>query len=140
MSRSSMMRRLAVTAGCALAALICVAAPASADPKGETFALTCEGTTYIVVVGGNGLFTPAHDTGGNTNFVPVSFGEFTGTVTDENGDVVDTFTEPPATKGAGKNADLDCSYTFTGTFEDPELGLLTFAGTGTVSGFATPSR
>lgn len=140
MSRSSWTRRLAVTSGCALAASICVAAPASADPAGDPFALTCEGTTYMVVVKGNGLFTPAHDTASNTNFMPVSFGEFTGTITDENGEVIDSFTDPPITKGAGKNADLDCSYTFMETFEDPELGVLTFAGTGTVSGFATPRR
>lgn len=140
MSRFPKMRRFAVTTGCTLAASICVAAPASADPKGDTVALTCEGTTYMVVVNGNGMFTPAHDTGSNTTFIPVSFGEFTGTITDEDGEIIDSITDPPFTKGAGKNADLDCSYTFTGTFQDPELGLLTFTGTGTVSGFATPRR
>jgi hypothetical protein len=141
MSGSRMMRRFAVTAGCALAASVSVAAPASADPKGgDIFALTCEGTTYAVVVKGNGMFTPAHDTGSNTNFIPVFFGEFTGIVTDASGDVIASFTDPPFTKGAGNNADLDCTYTFAGTFEDPELGLLTVAGTGTVSGFATPRR
>lgn len=138
MFRSSKMHRFTVTTGCAIAASICLAAPASADPTGEAFALTCEGTTYAVVVKGNGLFTPAHDADSNTNFMPVFFGEFHGTVTDGTGEVIDSFTDPPVTKGTGKNADLDCTYTFAGTFEDPELGILTVEGTGTVSGFTTP--
>ena len=66
---------------------------AVADPKAdEAFDLTCGSTTYSVVGNGNGEFTPVHDTGSTKTFIPTAFGDFTGTVYDENGDVVDTFT------------------------------------------------
>lgn len=82
------------------------AAPAIADPKGETFPLVCDdGNTYQVTTNGNGEFTPAHDADSTRTFVPLAFGEFTGTVTDAQGNVVDSFSEPGVAKGqSGKNA------------------------------------
>jgi hypothetical protein len=138
------MRIRTAAAGLTSAALVLLGAstaPAAADPKGEPFPLTCGQQTYMVVVAGNGDWTPAHSTTDTTMFIPVSFGDFTGTVTDANGAVVDQFTEPGGeAKGPGRNALMTCSFTFTETFQDPELGegTFTFTGTGTVSGFATP--
>lgn len=68
---------------------------------------------------------------------------FTGTLTDADGNVIDTFTEPPAARGQSSRAPreyITCTFSFSETFEDPDLGLLTFEGTGTVTGFATPAR
>src|SRR5215207_4318480 len=101
------------------------AAPAGAASKGETFEVACDnGQTYTVVVseGGNeenskNEFTPAHIVSGGT-LVPLSFGEFHGTITNSAGQVVDSFDDPATFKGqAGKNArdtvtcDLDFSET-----------------------------
>ena len=52
------------------------------------------------MVNSNGAFRPAHDVDSNKVFVPVWFGEINGTITDSEGTVVDSFSEPPATKGA----------------------------------------
>jgi hypothetical protein len=139
------MRRTTQLSVAALAAL-CIAGvptPAGADPTGaknaSVFDLVCDdGTTTEIVVNGNGNWTPGHDLGSNAIFVPVSFGEVTGTVTDTEGDVVDTFTEPPATKGSGKHADLQCMFSGTFSFPDPDLGLLTVTVSGDVAGFRTP--
>lgn len=134
------------------AALLLAAAPlglatsAHADPGGDTFALDCDnGTSYTVVTAGNGAFTPAHDADSNTVFVPTSFGEFHGTVTDaETGEVLDEFTEPPAVKGSSekqRGTSVTCTFTFSGDEFVPELGgTIHFEGGGTVSGFSTPAR
>ena len=141
------MRRATCFSAAALAAL-CVAglpAQAGADPTGaksaSVFDLVCDdGTTTQIVVNGSGNWTPAHDVGSNAIFVPVSFGEVTGTVTDEQGNVVDSFTDPPMSKGPGKNADLQCTFSGTFSFPDPDLGLLTVEVSGDVAGFRTPRR
>jgi hypothetical protein len=116
---------------------------ANADPKGEVVPLVCDnGLAIDVAVSGNGLWTPGHDTDSTAMLIPVSFGEFTGTITDEEGNVVETFTDPPATRGQSTKAPRDyitCTFTFSDTFEDPELGLLTFEGSGSVTGFVTPA-
>lgn len=113
------------------------AAPAIADPKGETFPLVCDdGNTYQVTTNGNGEFTPAHDADSTRTFVPLAFGEFSGTVTDAQGNVVDSFSEPGVAKGqSGKNAKgtINCTFSFSGT----EDGL-TFSASGSVTGYATP--
>jgi hypothetical protein len=116
------------------------AAPATADPKkGELVPLDCDnGQTYSAYVNGNGEFTPAHDADSNSMLIPTSFGEFHGTVTDSQGNVVDEFTEPGAAKGksaSGKKDLITCEFSFEGT----EDGL-TFKGGGTVTGFITPSK
>ena len=134
------MRVRTLTGLLAAGALLCAAAaPAAADPKGEQFDLVCDnGQTYSVVTSGNGDFTPAHDSESTTTFVPLSFGEFTGTVRDAQGNVVDTITEPGVSKGqSGKNATgtLSCTFSFTGT----EDGL-TFEAHGSVVGYATPRK
>ena len=131
---------LAATTGIVLAGMSMSAA--AADPTGAPSStvihLTCGGEEFQAVVNGNGAWGPAHDLGSNTVLVPVSFGEAHFTLTNANGDVLDESTDPPRVKGAGRHADLDCTYVGSGTFEDPELGVLTFTFSGDVSGFTTP--
>jgi hypothetical protein len=118
---------------------------AGADPKGGVTHLTCGGTSYEVVVAGNGNWTPAHDTNSNTIFVPTWFGDFRGTVRDANGDVVDDFVEEgDFSKGqSAKNKGdvVECTFSFTEVSDgsDPEFPEgFTFTGVGEVRGFATP--
>lgn len=64
-------------------------------------------------------------------------------MTDAEGNVIDEFTEFGETKGSSEKArrtSVSCTFEFHDTFEDPELGLLTFDGAGSVSGFSTPAR
>ncbi len=117
--------------------LLAVAAPAGADPKGgDTFPLVCDdGNTYTVTTNGNGEFTPAHDVNSTSMLIPLSFGEFQGTVTYPDG-TTEQITEPGISKGqSGKNAKntVTCTFSFSGT----EDGV-TFSATGTVVGFVTP--
>ena len=127
---------------------VALAAPATADPthgeNGEPFEIVCDnGHTYSAVGNGNGEFTPAHDLDSNTILVPTAFGEFHGTVTDAQGNVIDEFTEPGGSKGNStrdRRTSTSCTFSFHGTEEDPDLGLITFDGTGTVTGFVTPAR
>lgn len=133
-------------------AIVASAATAGADPNGEATHLSCGGAEYEVVVTGNGEFTPAHDLGSTTMFVPTAFGAFTGTLTDLTDDVV-VFTESDpggATKGnsqARGRTTLHCTYSFEDHFvagPDDE-GLVEghhylFAGEGDVTGFASGPR
>lgn len=125
--------------------------PAVADPSNakNSFAteLTCDnGRTYQVVVNGNGEFTPAHDTASNAVLIPVSFGPFTGTIRDNNGDVVETFTEPGSSKGQsakGVKNPVTCTFNFTETSDgsDPDFPAgYTFTGSGSVVVKITPQR
>jgi hypothetical protein len=121
------------------------ASAAWADPKGAPVPVVCDnGKTYQVTVNGNGAFTPAHDLASTTILVPTAFGEFHGTVTDSSGNVIDEFTDPPMTKGSSDSQQrattTACTYVVTDTFQDPDLGTLTFTGMGTVTGFVTPVR
>jgi len=121
------------------------AASAGADPKGDQFSLACDnGKTYAIAVSGNGEFTPAHDTGSTTVFVPTSFHGSTFTVTDAAGNVVDQGTDDAvAVKGRSERpraTAVTCTYTGSETVTDPELGELTFTFSGGVTGFATPVR
>lgn len=142
------MRRSIILSSLALGALSAVVAgPAGADPKSdETIPVECDnGQSYEVVVNGNGHFTPAHIVGDLGTFVPVAFGEFTGTVTSSTGEVLATFTEPAVAKGqSGKNRDLfNCTYSFVEVSDgsDPEFPAgSVFTGGGSVTGFLTPAR
>ena len=111
---------------------------AAADPPGETISVACDnGTTYQVVVAGNGLFTPAHDVASNSNLVPTAFGEITLTVTDPEGNVTSE-TSPPVSKGSSTHSratTTSCTFHQEGT----EDGF-SFVVDGTVTGFVTPVR
>lgn len=145
--RSAHMRPVTHVSAAALA-VFCIAgtsAPASADPtnakNATVFDIVCDdGTSTQIVVTESGNWSPGHDLGSNSIFVPVVIGEITGTVTDAAGNVLETFTEPATTKGAGRNADLQCTFSGTFTFDDPALGLITVEVTGDVAGFHTPRR
>jgi len=129
----------------ATATLPIAAASAGADPKGEQFLLTCDNDmSYTIAVNGNGEFTPAHDTGSTTVLVPTSFRGSTFTVTDADGNVVDQGTDDSvAVKGRSERpraTTVDCTYTGSETFTDPDLGELTVTFSGGVRGFVTPAR
>lgn len=119
---------------------------AGADPKGGVTTLTCDdGTSYEVVVAGNGNWTPAHDTTSNTILVPTWFGDFHGTVRDAEGNVVDDFVEegdsPKGQSATNKGDIVECTFSFTEVSDgsDPEFPEgFTFTGVGEVRGFATP--
>jgi hypothetical protein len=142
MPSSSSLGRTAALAAAMLGLAIALAGPAAADPKGEVVPVDCGETTYLVAVSGNGQFSPGHDTASTSILIPVSFGEFTGTITDEEGTVIESFVDPAVSKGPGAaaKATVDCTFSFSETFEEPELGpgTFTFTGSGSVQGFVTP--
>lgn len=127
-----------------LATTVLLATPAHADPAGAKDALpltvTCDnGRVYDVVSNGNGSWTPAHDLASSSTLVPLAFGETTFTITDANGTVLDSETQPASTKGQSgtqvRATATSCSY--TGSATDPESGT-TFTLSGTVDAFVTP--
>ncbi len=131
----------------AIGGSVLVAGPAAAHDGEDTFPVVCsDGNTYELESNGNGPFTSARDVHSNTVLVPVAFGVFTGTITDVDGVVVATFTEPGERKGSGKQkVDATCSFTFTDTFfsdgsdpEFPAVGTFTFTGSGTADVKITP--
>ncbi|HEV2070290.1 MAG TPA: hypothetical protein VGR26_10890, partial [Acidimicrobiales bacterium] len=104
-----MMKKVLSTAAVAALSAGLWAAPVAADPvnspNSDIVPLTCDnGQTYDVVVSGGGDFTPGHIVGSNAIFVPVAFGEITGTALPSG---TTAFEEPGSTKGkSGKNKDL----------------------------------
>lgn len=139
----------AVVAVAAVAVLGGVGA-ASADPGNAPGAfelqLDCgDGNSYTVIVmdQGRSQFSPGHDVANNTTFVPTKFGAFHGVVTDEDGAVLEEFTEPPSPKGNStkvRATSISCTYTVEEWTDDPDLGLLHFVGDGSVIGFTTPAH
>jgi len=127
------MRKLVALSAIALALVGLTSAGVGADPTNAKKALfvtaTCDnGQTFQIVTNGQGAFTAAHDRNSTATLIPFAFGEFTATVTDPAGNVVDTFTDPPLTKQAAANHNLlECPYTFSQT--DPDG--FTFTGSGT---------
>jgi hypothetical protein len=124
--------------------VLATAAPANADPlKGQPITLECDnGVTYEAVFRGAGPWTVAQDTASNAVLVPINFAEGRGVVTDAQGNIVSEGVFPPVDKGNVTHVGgpiVTCSYTVTGTFEDPVLGTLTFTATGVVSTFVTPA-
>lgn len=144
-----MHRTLLATAAAGCLTALSLAAPATSDPAhGFPVHLVCDnGQTYDLVVSGNGDFTPAHDTASNTMFIPTWFGPFHGVVTDDDGNVVDEFTDPAVSKGKSnktRRTTTTCTFEIHDVFDDPEdepdLGPLHFDGEGSVRGFTTPAR
>jgi hypothetical protein len=126
-------RKLVVLCALALGLVGITNGVAGADPSNAKNALfvtaTCaNGQSFQIVTNGNGAFTAAHDRNSTATLIPFAFGEFTATVTDPAGNVVDTFTDPPITKRSAANHSLlECPFTFSQTFPDG----FTFAGSGT---------
>ena len=112
---------------------------ASADPLNakNTAVITanCGGTQLLVVVNGNGEWTPAHVIGSTAVFVPTAFNiTFTFTPT---GGSTETETDTSAKAHQPGNAvtcDLPAALN---TFTSPEG---TFTISGTVTGFFTPAH
>jgi len=128
------------------ASALVVASSAGADPGRAPGSfevpLVCDnGSSYVVVLNGNGEFTVGHDTASNSIVVPTAFGPFHGVITDDAGNVVDEFTDPALTKGSStkdRGTSTSCTFEFNETFTDPELGVLHFHGEGSVVVFVTP--
>jgi hypothetical protein len=134
---------LAVT-GLSVAAVLGGVNPANADPPGGLFTVVCDnGNTYEISLPGNGVWRPGHDLGSTSILVPVSFGESHFVLTDAEGNVLEDITQPSVTKGATPNSVPDdlltsCTFTTEQVEEDPDLGLVTFTGEGTVVLYVTP--
>ncbi len=130
------------------ASVLAAAGSASADPTGAPNSfqvpLECDnGSSYTVVLNGNGEFTAAHDLASNSTLIPTAFGPFHGTLTDDAGNVVAEFTDPAVAKGSStkdRATSVSCTFVIDDTFTDPELGLVHFHGEGSVEGFVTPVR
>ena len=138
-------RTAILVTGIGLAIPLAGAGVAAADPpRGDIFPVVCDnGSTYQVIGTGNGAFTPAHDLASTSMLIPTAFGEFHATVTDNQGNVIQEETEPPAIKGNSghrRATTTSCTFTISDSFEDPDLGLLTFTVEGSVTGFVTPVR
>jgi hypothetical protein len=130
------MKRWVVTAAIVLGLLGVYMAPAHADPTNapnvEPFDITCDGTTYtVVVVPGRGMWTPALVTTSNQVLIPFSF-EFTGTNL-TTGEIL--FQETVSKEPAERVATTTCRFVETET--DPETGE-TFQFVGVVEVLSQP--
>jgi catechol 2,3-dioxygenase-like lactoylglutathione lyase family enzyme len=118
---------------------LAVTQTAAADPVNAKnagfFTATCSGETVMVVVNGNGVFTPAHVLGSTSVFVPTAFDlTFTFTPT-EGAPEIDTATSAKAHQPSNS---VTCELpTALNTVTFPEG---TFTVSGTVTGFFTPAR
>ena len=125
------------------------ATTATADPvnapRSFNVPLVCgNGAHYTVaVMENNGQFSAAHDVASTRTLIPTAFGPFHGVLTDTAGNVVDEFTDPAVSKGGSprpRKTSVHCTFRIVQTFTIPELGTVTFHGTGSVTGFVTPAR
>ena len=140
--------RLAVVLAFGAGSALGVASSAGADPGGSPRSfqvpLVCDnGTTYQLILNGNGQFAPGHDSASNSIIVPTAFGPFHGVVTDADGNVLDEFTDPAVSKGNStkdRGTSTECTFEIDDTFTDPELGVLHFHGEGSATVFVTPAR
>jgi hypothetical protein len=128
-------RVLLAAAGLALAAAVMVPL-AAADPinakNSSQITAVCNGRPVMVVVNGNGEFTPAHVIGSTSVFIPTAF-DITFTFTPTGGSPM------PETDTSSKAAPITptttCTIPLQTIFSGPE-GTATIEGT--VTGFFTP--
>jgi hypothetical protein len=132
-----MLRRVTLVALFAIV-LAVFAQAASADPvnakKSSPFIANCGGPNLMVVVNGNGEFTPAHVIGSTAVFIPTAF-DLTFSFTPIGG-ATESETDTSAKTHQPSNAvtcDLPAALN---TFTSPEG---TFTISGTVTGFFTPA-
>lgn len=130
-----MKRRLLTAAACLAFAAVMVPI-AAADPgnakNSARLSAVCSGQTIMVVVNGNGEFTPAHVIDGTSMFIPTAF-NVTFTFTPTGGSPMpDTDT---SSKAAPIASTTTCTIPLQTLFSGPE-GTLTIQGT--VTGFFTP--
>jgi hypothetical protein len=133
-----MLRRVTLVALFAIV-LAVFAQAASADPvnakKSSPFIANCGGPNLMVVVNGNGEFTPAHVIGSTAVFIPTAF-DLTFSFTPTGG-ATESETDTSAKAHQPSNAvtcDLPAALN---TFTSPEG---TFTISGTVTGFFTPAN
>jgi hypothetical protein len=133
-----MLRRVTLVALFAIV-LAVFAQAASADPvnakKSSPFIANCGGPNLMVVVNGNGEFTPAHVIGSTAVFIPTAF-DLTFSFT-RIGGATESETDTSAKTHQPNNAvtcDLPAALN---TFTSPEG---TFTISGTVTGFFTPAN
>ena len=132
------MKRLALVLVLAVLTAAAVSPVAGADPanaKNSTLITAdCGGQAVMVLVNGNGEFTPAHDVNSTSVFVPTAF-ELTFTFTPTGG------APEPETDMSSKAAPIadtvTCDIPLQTLFAGPE-GMTTIEGT--VTGFWTPRR
>ena len=129
--------KLLVLTLAAVAAAVAIAAPsAGADPTGAKnstlITAVCGGQTVTVSVNGNGEFTPAHDVGSSSVFVPIAF-DVTFTFTPTGG-APEAETDTSA-KAAPISDTVTCDIPLQTLFAGPE-GVATIEGA--VTGFWTP--
>ncbi|HEX6329118.1 MAG TPA: hypothetical protein VFZ72_21305 [Jiangellaceae bacterium] len=142
------MGRVCLAVAVGAASTLAVVGTAAADPVNAPGAflvpLACDdGASYEVVVNGNGEFGVGHDLASNAMLIPTAFGPFHGVITDDGGNVLEEFTDPPSTKGSStksRQTSISCTFVVDDTFTDPEFGVLHFQGEGSVVGFSTPAR
>jgi hypothetical protein len=130
------LKRLCTTFAVAAVGALGLTQVAMADPvnakNGLVFPASCDnGQSYQVAVNGNGEFTPAHDLGSTSVFIPQSFDltfEFTPT-----GGVPESETDTSAKHNVHGDV-TTCTIDFTQTFPEGSFRLF-----GTVTGFFTPA-
>ncbi len=133
-----MRARVGIVAGLTLVAWSATSVTASAAPKGMPIDVDCGDQSFQAVVNGGGN-SPAFVVGGGL-FIPTSFEDFSGTVLDEEGSIVDEYTftdEFTEVKGnsAKKKDTVDCTFSFMDD-SDPNLPEgYTFVGSGGVTGY-----
>ena len=133
-----MLRRVTLVALFAIV-LTVFAQAASADPsnakKSSPFIANCGGPNLMVVVNGNGEFTPAHVIGSTAVFIPTAF-DLTFSFTPTGG-ATETETDTSAKAHQPTNA-VSCDLPAAlNTVTTPEG---TFTISGTVTGFFTPAN
>ena len=110
-----------------------LAAPAFAGGNNAPITLTCGGTSYDVIVGGNGTWQPARDTNSTLVFHPTAFGEVTRTFYPADGSATQSETQPSHEFQAQQqngHPRVDCSFLFDQTFSEGRE-----VDSGTVSGW-----
>jgi hypothetical protein len=123
----------AVVLAAALTAGVASGAPVN-GANTAAITISCPSDSFSgVVTLVRGEWTPAHSTDSNAVFVPIAFGEFTGTATDADGNVLFTVDLPPLAKGSSvpRNGELqECTGVIDFDFPGGH-----FTGSSTVTGF-----
>jgi hypothetical protein len=131
-----MKRRFVMAVACLTFAAAVIVPAAAADPinaKNSTqISASCSGHPVIVVVNGNGEFTPAHVIGSTSVFIPTAF-DLTFTFTPTGGSP-EPMQDTSAKAGPFTNT-VTCTIPLQTLFSGPE-GSATIEGT--VTGFFTP--
>jgi hypothetical protein len=131
-----MNRRFVVVVACLTFAAAVIVPAAAADPinaKSSTqISASCSGQPVMVVVNGNGEFTPAHVIGSTSVFIPTAF-DLTFTFTPTGGSP-ESMPDTSAKAGPFTNT-VTCTIPLQTLFSGPQ-GSATIEGT--VTGFFTP--